>query len=168
MRTYEFNGMRPANWISISFFVSLLLLSPTGQIPAAASELGQGAQKPNIPVPNLPCVEVTKRYQTDAVTLVYIAETLYDQSAILPTQQGLDCLNKLAGWLKTLPHISWQVSVGGEPVAPFSPMAVAEKRKDLLLKFFQRKGLAMTDWSWQAITWRVNGQQIQLRLKSLP
>ena len=122
--------------------------------------------KPFIKAPVLPCAEIKKRFVTDAVTVIYASPSIYRRGSILPTKEGLSCLENLADWLKTLPPISWQVVVGGEPGTPFDSQKIADKRLEMLQRYFVRKGIDISPWIWERVTWKVNGRELQLQLKS--
>ncbi len=80
--------------------------------------------------------------------ILYQSASLYQNGAVLPTKQGLACLETLASWLTSSSQSRWQVTVGAEAVAGFEPLVIATKRQELLLRFFARKGIEMQDWQW--------------------
>ena len=143
---------------------SCILMNPLGAYCKAETS----QVKPFIKAPVLPCAEIKKRFVTDAVTVIYTSPSIYGRGSVLPTREGLSCLENLAGWLKTLSPISWQVVVGGEPGTPFNAQKVADKRLEMLQRFFVRKGIDTSSWVWETVTWRVNGRVLQLQLKSSP
>lgn len=94
-------------------------------------------------------------------TIRYAADSLYQPAAVLPTEAGLACLEALAGWLKGGHNERWQANVSGEDGYGFAPQALAEKRRELLVRFFSRRGIAAQDWDWQA--GGQSGVQLELR-----
>lgn len=116
---------------------------------------------PSVQVADLPCAEVDN---TGSPTVRYPAENIYRNGAVLPTQEGLACLEELADWLKSVPQSRWQVTVSGEDGYGFDPLALAAKRQALLQRFFTRQGLGQKDWEWQAVI----GQGVQLQLRAAP
>ncbi len=134
---------------------------PGSMTPATVSPV---VKSPSVPVANLPCAEVNS---VESVTISYPAEAIYRNGAVLPKEEGLACLEVLAGWLRSVPQNSWQVTVSGEDGHGFDPLALAGKRQELLQRFFARKGLELKDWQWQ--TALEAGQQLQLlELKDSP
>lgn len=126
----------------------------------APTEVVAPAEKsPTIAVPDLPCAEVVK---TDGVTIRYPGETIYGNGAALPREEGLVCLNVLTDWLKSVPQSRWQVTLAGEEGSGFDPKALGGKRKELLQRFFTRKGIESQTEEWQATA--EQGVQLQLRL----
>jgi len=91
----------------------------------------------------------------------YAAGSLYPPTAVLPSEAGLSCLEALAGWLKSGSGERWQVTVSGEEGSVFAAQALAEKRRELLERFFVRRGLAVQSWDWQYRT--EPGAQLELR-----
>lgn len=117
-----------------------------------------------IQVTDLPCAEVSS---TEPVTIRYPAESLYRQGAVLPGMEGLACLEDLSGWLKSIPHSRWQVTVSGADGYGFDPLALAGKRQELLQRFFTRKGIEAKSWEWQTVVGQ--GEQVRLlQLKDSP
>lgn len=114
---------------------------------------------PSIEVPVLPCAEVVR---TDAVTIRYEGEKIYHGGSVLPSDEGLVCLEALADWLKGAPQSRWQVTSAGEADLGFDPQALADKRQELLQRFFARRGLQEQTMEW--LTLAGQGPQLQLRL----
>ncbi|MBW2689300.1 MAG: hypothetical protein JRC99_05155 [Deltaproteobacteria bacterium] len=105
----------------------------------------------------MPCTVVNS---AEALTVSYPAESLYRNGAVLPKEEGLACLEALADWLKNAPTDHWQMIVSGENGQGFDPLALADKRQELLQRFFSRKGVGQDGWSWQTVT----EQDLQLQL----
>ena len=82
--------------------------------------------------------------------IIYGAERLYAPGSVLPGAEGLSHLEALASWLKSAPQAQWRVTVGAEEVTggPDS-QKLAEKRQELLSRFFTRQGLNPSGWQWQ-------------------
>ncbi len=119
---------------------------------------------PAVQSANLPCAEVNS---TESVRIIYSAEAIYRNGAVLPKEEGLACLEVLSDWLKSVPQSRWQVTVSGEDGHGFDPLALAGKRQELLQRFFARKGLDLKDWQWQTALGA--GEQLQLlELKDSP
>ncbi len=119
----------------------------------------------SVKLANLPCAETSR--ETNAMTISYPAETLYQNGAVLPKQTGLACLEALAGGLSSVPLSRWQATVSAEEGYGFDPLQLAGKRQELLQRFFARKGIETKDWQWQ--TEIGQGQQLQLlELKETP
>lgn len=91
----------------------------------------------------------------------YAADSLYRPAAVLPTEAGLSCLEDLAVWLKSVAGDQWQATVSAEEGYGFAPQALAEKRRELLERFFVRRGLAAQSWAWQIGS--EPGAQLELR-----
>lgn len=115
---------------------------------------------PSLQVTDLPCAEVKS---PGSLMIRYSSENLYRSGAVLPKQEGLACLEKLANWLKSLPQSRWQVTVAGEEGQGFDPLALAAKRQELLQRFFARKGLEQKDWEWQTVVGQ--GEQLEFRVQ---
>lgn len=82
--------------------------------------------------------------------IIYGEERLYAPGAVLPGAEGLSHLEVLASWLKSAPQSQWLVTVGAEEVAGGpDPQKLAEKRQELLSRFFARQGLDPAGWQWQ-------------------
>lgn len=92
----------------------------------------------------------------------YGGEKIYHGGSVLPSQEGLVCLEALTNWLKNVPQSRWQVTSAGEANVGFDPQALAAKRQELLQRFFARQGLESQAEEWQAIA--EQGPQLQLRL----
>ncbi len=107
---------------------------------------------------DLPCAVVEAGVSP---VIRYAADSLYRPAAVLPTETGLACLETLAVWLKAGSAERWQATVAGEDGHGFTPAALAEKRRELLERFFVRKGIAAQDWDWQ--TTAQPGAQLELR-----
>jgi hypothetical protein len=118
---------------------------------------------PTIAAYELPCAEVRKRFLGDTLTVLYTSQDLYRRGAILPTVEGLACLDVLADWLNNKSQITWKVSVGGEAQTSFDAQALADKRQELLKRYFLRKGIDTAGWEWQSIS----KHRVQLRLDEL-
>jgi hypothetical protein len=134
----------------------------TSKVPSAAtSEISSPVDKaaPSIEVPALPCAEVVR---TEGVTILYGAEKIYHGGSVLPSEEGLVCLEALTDWLKRVPQSRWQVTSAGEAEVGFDPQALAGKRQELLQRFFARQGIESQTDEWQAVA--VQGPQLQLRL----
>ena len=114
-------------------------------------------EAPVIQGANLPCTVVNS---AEALTVSYPEESLYRNGAVLPKEEGLACLEALADWLKNAPTDHWQMIVSGENGQGFDPLALADKRQELLQRFFSRKGVGQDGWSWQTVT----EQDLQLQL----
>lgn len=151
---------RPWVLVIIPFCLTLACAGPPGAEGATPGSLAS--------VPELPCAETRKRYVADALTVLYPAPNLYLRGAVLPKEEGLACLDVFTDWLKNMPSTAWQVTVGGETGTRFDPQALADKRLELLQRYFQRKGVEMAGWTWQTVAWRVNGREVQLQFKGSP
>lgn len=85
--------------------------------------------------------------------IVYRPGRLYRPGAVLPLPEGLDHLEALADWLSSTTQRRWLVTVnaqGEEGVV--EAQLLAEKRKELLARFFLRKGVEQGGWQWQVGT----------------
>jgi hypothetical protein len=145
-----------------------LIIAFAGPLPAAAPESAGAAPGSLTTIPELPCAETRKRYVTDALTVLYPAPELYLRGAILPTKEGLACLDVFTDWLKNVPSTAWQVTVGGETGTHFDPQALADKRLELLQRYFLRRGIDTASWTWRTVAWRVNGREVQMQFKGSP
>jgi hypothetical protein len=123
----------------------------TSKAPSAAtSEMPSPVDKaaPSIEVPALPCAEVDR---TEGVTILYGAEKIYHGGSVLPSEEGLVCLEALTDWLKRVPQSRWQLPSAGEAEVGFDPKALAGKRQELLQRFFARQEIEAQTDAWQAI-----------------
>lgn len=138
-------------WRLIFAGVALLALS------ACAGQTGSSSRtKPAVGLANLPCAVIN---QTEAMTISYQVESLYRNGAVLPTEAGLACLEALANGLNGTIQVDWQVTVSGEDGYGFDALQLAEKRQELLQRFFIRKGLGTSSWQWQVSV--AQGQQLE-------
>lgn len=128
-------------------------LSPTTAKPPVSAPVSQV-----VAIDRLPCAEIE---QGPPSVIRYPSVSLYQAGAVLPTQQGLACLEALAGWLASTSQGRWQVTVGAETVAEFEPLVVAAKRQELLARFLLRKGIETRDWQW--LTTAEPGAQLALQ-----
>jgi hypothetical protein len=152
----------------IFFWRSLLFLSLSGFLFACAppqqtvepAEPSPAVTTPTVRVTDLPCAEINN---AETVTITYPSESLYKSGAALPKMEGLACLEVLADWLQTVPDRAWKINVGGEDGHGFDPQKLAEKRQELLQRFFQRKGIDTSEWQWQ----KVPAREIQLQFTGL-
>lgn len=117
---------------------------------------------PALSVHDLPCAEVGQRYIGDALKLVYKSPSIYNKGSVLPKMEGLICLDVLADWLISAPQTSWKVSVGSETGTGFEPQSLTNKRQELLMRYFLRKGIDTSGWKWQS-----GSRHHQLRLDEL-
>lgn len=135
---------------------------PTTTVSSATSQ--QGPSPAAIPsdfqVSDLPCAVVNT---TDGIQVSYTGESLYRGGAALPKEEGLACLEVLSDRLKTAPQAKWLVTVGGEDGFGFDPAKLAAKRRDLLQRFFSRKGIDIDGWEWQATG--TTSTQLELALR---
>lgn len=104
----------------------------------------------------LPCASVSTE---ETLQINYPEESLYRSGAVLPKQEGLACLDVLSEWLKSQKN-RMQIMVSGEEGYGVDPLALAEKRQQLLQQFFERKGVETKNLQWQALS----EQGIQLQL----
>jgi hypothetical protein len=77
------------------------------------------------------------------LTLSYPGEALFASGAALPFPGGTELLNPLTEVMTTFPAVRWTGTVrahGG--VSPKDDQALAEKRTELLQRFFARRGIA--------------------------
>ncbi|MDH3999074.1 MAG: hypothetical protein OET90_09590 [Desulfuromonadales bacterium] len=118
-------------------------------------------EPPKVQVGELPCA-VTEPGPPAAIR--YPLDSLYRAGAVLPTPEGLACLEHLSDWLYQNPGSGWQLTVGAEEVAGLIPEALASKRQQLLTRFFQRRGLSLEQWQWQEA---VVGAESQLALEAI-
>lgn len=115
-------------------------------------------------VESLPCAVVSGG---EDLEIGYPAESLYLGGAVLPKGEGLACLEVLADWLKRAPQARWQIVVRGEAGHGVEPLALADRRMELLKRFFARQAVATEAWQWQAEAGP--GAQLELRrLKGAP
>lgn len=166
--TNEANDMNFQRWVLVIISSGLLCACAFPQQETISSGTVSATVVASIATPELPCAELKKRFVTDSLTVLYASQKLYRRGAVLPKKEGLACLEVLVDWLRSTPQTTWQVSVGGETGTRFDPQALANKRQEMLQRYFLRKGIDTTGWTWQAIAGRVNGREMQLQLKSLP
>lgn len=135
------------------------VLTLTG-LCACAPPAGETPIKPAAAVQtaDLPCASVE---QGPPLLVRYAADSLYRPAAVLPTEAGLACLEALSGWLKAARGERWQATVSGEGGYGFEAQAIAEKRRELLERFFLRQGIATQGWDWQIAP--QPGAQLELR-----
>ena len=152
-------------WVLFTIFFCLFSASFPSARAAGPSEVA-ASDPPTIAAPALPCAEVKKRFVTDAVTVLYTSQNIYRNGAALPKLEGMTCLEVLVDWLKSVPQVAWQITVGGVNSSSIDPQALANKRQELLQRYFYRQGIDTSSWSWQAVAWRVNGKEVELQLKS--
>lgn len=127
-------------------------------LSACAGQTGTGSRtKPSVGLANLPCAEIS---QAEVMTIGYPVESLYRNGAVLPTEAGLACLEALANGLNGTTPGNWLVTVSGEDGYGFDALQLADKREELLQRFFARKGVATKGWQWQVTVGQ--GQQLQL------
>ena len=127
---------------------------------AAQLETSTPETAPSKQAANLSCAEINN---TELVTIRYPAETIYRNGAVLPTKNGLACLEVLSDWLQNGPQNRWQVTVSGEEGYGFDPLALAGKRQEFLQRFFVRKGVEQKNWQWQTVV----GQEEQVQFVEL-
>lgn len=141
--------MKIPHWLAVGWLLLGLWACVPGTSPDIRPEL--------IQVPDaLPGAQIG----TDPVlTVSYPAFRLYPDGAVLPDPAGLDALEALAGWLQKQPRISWQLSVWREGDGP-EERARAQKRIELLHRFFERKGMNPALWAWR----QGEASDVQLRL----
>lgn len=149
--------MKPGKLFLTGILLSMLAACAAPQ--KAVKPVKQEA--PAVPAADLDCAEIV---QNDPLLLSYPAGSIYQSSAVLPKVEGMACLDKLSAWLMRIPQKRWQVVVKGEPDTAFEPQALANKRLELLQRFFLRKGLETSGWEWLATI----GQDGQLQLTGLP
>ncbi|MDT8422046.1 MAG: hypothetical protein RQ754_16585 [Desulfuromonadales bacterium] len=160
--------MKFLRWALVIISSGLLCACVSSKLAIKPSGAASATTVAAITAPELPCAEVKQRFVNDAVTVLYAAPSLYPSGAVLPKMEGLVCLDGLVDWLSGRQQIAWKVSVGGETGASFDPQALANKRQELLQRYFLRKGIDTSGWTWLAAPGRVNGREVQLQLKSLP
>jgi hypothetical protein len=128
---------------------------PSGE--AFASDL------PDFSAHDLPCVEIRQSFATDALTVIYASDSIYRRGAVFPKMEGLACLDVLTDWLSSSPQSAWYITVGGEFDTDFDPQSLANKRQELLQRYFLRKGIDTSKWKWQSMPRR----RMQLKLDEL-
>lgn len=136
-----------------------------------ACALPQGSPQPPEPGKiNLPDQKALPCAESDSgefVNVHYQAESLYHKGAVLPTEDGLVCLEALAEWVKNKPQQHWQVTVAGEAGYGFDPQALAAKRQQLLARFLSRKGVDLQGWEWRVVADQERQLELQ-QIKELP
>lgn len=116
---------------------------------------------PALTAPDLACAEIMP---SEPLTIRYAVGAIYRQGAVLPTTEGLTCLDSLSAWLQRQGYPNWQVTVAGETDSGFDPEALADKRQELLGRFFNRKGIETAKWTWKTIA----SQEVQLQFTTSP
>ena len=82
---------------------------------------------------------------------------------MLPSREGLQRLEALALWLKSHRQENWRVRVSARAVdGGVDAQRLADKRLELLQRFFNRQGLAAEQWQWQATA----GEDFQVQLSA--
>lgn len=78
----------------------------------------------------------------EQLVLRYPAGTLFAAGAALPLAGGEEMLPPLAEWLQSHPQSRWQLRVRGDAgISPEKDLALAQKRAELLERFFRNRGL---------------------------
>ena len=150
-------------WVLITLVFGLLCAcAPVPQASGSSEEVAQ-TNAPAFAIAELPCAEVRERYIGDKLKIFYTSQSIYWRGAVLPKKEGLACLDVFAEWLKSSPQNAWRVSVGGESGTGVDPQALADKRLELLQRYFLRKGIDTAEWEWQSMTRSV----VQLRLDEI-
>lgn len=150
-------------WLPITIFLAFFCAcAPLPQAKGSSEELDE-TNIPAFAIAELPCADVRERYIGDKRKVFYTSQSIYWRGAVLPKKEGLACLDVFAEWLKSSPKNAWRVSVGGEPVNNVDPQALADKRLELLQRYFLRKGIDTAEWEWQS----VSRPKVQLRLDEI-
>lgn len=134
--------------------------APQVEAPATSASTPPAATAPPA-VGSLPCAEVDR---SQGLSVAYPVRSLYQSGAVLPGMEGLACLDALSAWLQGTAPGRWQVTVGAEAGTGFEPLVLAGKRQELLQRYFLRKGIDISGWTWQP---EANGER-QLQLTRLP
>ncbi|PLX86076.1 MAG: hypothetical protein C0614_04015 [Desulfuromonas sp.] len=112
---------------------------------ACAPSIQSSIERPLLPTSGLPGAEISAG---PPLKIVYPATAIYPAGSVLPDPRGLSHLEALATWLQGNSMANWQVRSWVESTDP-TATARAEKRRQLLSRFFERKGLNVTRWDWQ-------------------
>ena len=154
-------------WMPVICCCLFTLSCASSPVPFKTSANGPGSSAA-VTVPFLPCAETSMRYTTDAITILYPPPSLFSPGAVIPEIEGLNCLDVFVEWLRGQPPTPWRIAVGGDRGTSFDPQTLAEKRQELLQRYFLRKGVDTSDWTWTAVSWPINGRAVQLKLKNQP
>ena len=112
---------------------------------ACAPGIQPGLERPLLPPSGLPGAEIST---APPLTIVYSGTAIYPAGSVLPDPEGLSRLESLALWLQGNSKVIWQVRTWLESTDP-DASARAEKRRQLLARYFERKGLDVTRWDWK-------------------
>ena len=131
-------------------FILVLLSACAAQQPGTAPVGSAGPQvKPSdVKVTDFPCPQIAT---AEGLQVKYPGESLYRSGAAFPIQDGLTCLQALAGWLKTIPGTQLLFTVSGEEGHEFDALALAAKRQELLQRYFKRQGVNVEGWQWTTV-----------------
>ncbi len=154
--------MNLRRWVLIIISSGLLSIFAPGQQKGLPSGAAFASNLPAFSAQDLPCAEVRQRYVGDALKVVYKSPSIYRRGAVLPKREGLACLDVLADWLISRPRNTWKLSVGSETGTGFDSQALGDKRQELLQRYFLRKGIDTSGWTWQS-----GSRHHQLRLDEL-
>lgn len=83
-------------------------------------------------------------------TISYPPASLYRSGAALPDDDGLKALEELAQWLNRSPESRWQGQLAVADGDKEQSLALANKRIELLQRFFARQGLSLEQLNWKA------------------
>lgn len=149
------------------YFLIIILSGMLSFLASALQEVGHSgtafaSNAPAFSAQDLPCAEVRQRYVGDALKVLYMSPSIFNNGAVLPKMEGLACLDVLSDWMISMPHINWKVSVGGEAGFGFESQVLGNKRQELLQRYFFRKGIDTSGWKWQS-----GSRHHQLRLDEL-
>jgi hypothetical protein len=151
-------------WQVLGSILFAVLLSACAAPQQAGTPPAEPREAPGKPSPvvatDLPCAKVSS---TGTLTVSFPAGSIYSAGAVLPKAEGLACLEVLTDWLKGVPRSNWRLTLSGESGQGFDPLALAEKRSELLQRYFLRKGIATEGWQWQSAA----DQDAQLQLTEL-
>jgi len=131
--------------LTIGIVRLVLLCGLVLSLQACAPSIQSGLERPLLPPPDLPGAEIN---YVLPLTIIYPAAAIYPSGAVLPDPKGLSHLEALASWLQKNSTARWQVQTWVESAGE-TAAARAEKRRQLLIRFFERKGLNVTAWEWQ-------------------
>jgi len=133
----------------MSLRLILLLLSLSLSLPACAPPPAP-PQVPAAPVLDVAALRLEAGALPGVVIgageplrLEYPGEILFAAGAALPLPGGTALLDPLAEFLLTHPEVSWTGTLRAETgISPEYDAALAEKRRELLERYFRNKGIA--------------------------
>jgi hypothetical protein len=94
-------------------------------------------------------------------TISYPLASLYRSGAALPDADGLNALEELAQWLNRSPESRWQGEMAVVDGDEEQSLALANKRIELLQRFFARQGLSPEQLTWKAEA--TTGPELELK-----